>query len=234
MSEDRFLDGRLSIRQPDGGFRAGLDAVMLASAVPASGDCLELGTGPGAAALCVAVRARDVRVLGIEIDPALVAMAQANAAANGLLDRATFAAADALRLPAALRRQFDHVFCNPPFYAGGEASPVAAKARAKMDGGALADWLHGGLKRTRSGGTFTAIVAADRLGEAMAALPGRGLTIFPLWPKAGAPAKRIILQARLGANSPPVLAAGLVLHQDDGRFTPSADAILRGRAGLTV
>ena len=43
-----FLDGRVIVRQPETGFRAGLDAVMLAAAVP-RGRCkaLELGAGAG-------------------------------------------------------------------------------------------------------------------------------------------------------------------------------------------
>jgi len=40
------------------------------------------------------------------------------------------------------------------------------------------------------------LMTADRMGEALAALPPGGITVFPLWPRAGEPAKRVILQAR--------------------------------------
>src|SRR5262249_33726755 len=55
---DRFLDGRLRLQQPTRGFRAGLDAVVLAAAVPAEGgdSVLELGAGCGTATLCLAAR----------------------------------------------------------------------------------------------------------------------------------------------------------------------------------
>ena len=64
-TKDSFLGGRLTIEQPLGGFRAGLDAVMLAAAVPArEGDCvLELGSGAGTASLCLAAR-----IAGVSID----------------------------------------------------------------------------------------------------------------------------------------------------------------------
>lgn len=226
---DRFLDGRLTIRQPQHGFRAGLDAVMLAAAVPAAeGEALELGAGVGTASLCLAART-GLRVCGVEIDPDLVALAAANAAANGLDVR--FVAADALALPAELRRDFDAVFCNPPFYAGDAASPEPGRARAKMDGGTLPRWLAAGLKRTRAQGTFTALIAADRLGEALSALPVRGVGIIPLWPRAGQPAKRIVLQVRKTSRRPTVLHPGLILHDGAG-YTPQADAILRGRETL--
>ena len=232
LREDRFLGGRLTLCQPMDGFRAGLDAVMLAAAVAgapavAGGAALELGAGVGTVSLCLASRVAGVRIVGVEIDPALADIANANAAANGLSDRVSFVAGDALDLPADLRRQFDLVFCNPPFYgAGGEVSPVAAKARAKMDGGTLGQWLDAGIKRTRSGGGFTAIIGADRLGEALAVLPTGGVSVIPLWPKAAVPAKRIILRVRRGARSP------LVLHRDDGSYTPAAEVILRAGAGL--
>lgn len=230
MSGDRFLGERVMVRQPQTGFRAGLDAVMLAAAVPdAKGEVLDLGAGAGTASLCLATRLTEVQVLGLEIDPALVALAAANAKANGMAGRVAFAKADVFDLPAAYRRSFDHVLCNPPFHGpDGEAAPDPARALALQDEGRLAGWLETGLKRTVSGGTFTAILRADRLGEALAALPERGVLVFPLWPKAGAAAKRVILQVRQGARAPLQMLAGLVLHQDDGTYTPEADAVLRG------
>jgi tRNA1Val (adenine37-N6)-methyltransferase len=235
-SEDGFLAGKLKIRQPRTGFRAGVDAVLLAAAVPAaqSNEVLELGAGVGTAALCLAHRVVGVRVLGVEIAQELVDIAKKNSETNALADRVTFAAADALALPAAMRRPFDHVFCNPPFYGPeGEVSPDPGRARAKMDGGRLADWLKAGLKRARSGGSFTAIVAADRLFESLSVLPAGGVTVFPLWPRAGAAAKRAILQVRIGARTPLRLLPGLILHAERG-YTAEADAVLRGEAALSA
>ena len=51
---DTFLDGRVIVRQPETGFRAGLDAVMLAAAVPEGATALELGAGAGPASQCLA------------------------------------------------------------------------------------------------------------------------------------------------------------------------------------
>lgn len=232
MSEERFLGGKVIARQPESGFRSGLDAVMLAAAVPGEGTVLELGAGAGTASLCLAARLPDANVIGLEIDPTLVDLANANAAANNMANRVRFALADVFDLPECYRRQFNHVLCNPPFHGDdGEAAPNAARARALQDGGRLGDWLAAGMKRTVSGGTFTAVLRADRLAEVLAALPDRGVTVFPLWPKAGAAAKRVIVQARAGSRTPLVLAAGLVLHQADGTWTPEADAVLRGGGG---
>jgi len=235
-TEDRFLNGRVRIRQMATGFRSGLDAVMLAAAVPAgAGDhALELGSGAGTASLCLAARATGSSVTGVEIDPALAALATANAGANGMAQRVSFVAADVFDLPKELRREFAHVLCNPPFHEGGEVSPDPARDRALRDAGRLAQWMEAGLKRTASEGTFTAIVRADRMGEALARLPERGVCVFPLWARAGAEAKRVLLQVRKGSRAPSALLSGLTLHNADGSYTPEADRVLRDGTALAL
>jgi tRNA1(Val) A37 N6-methylase TrmN6 len=218
------------------GFRAGLDAVMLTAAVPAmAGDAiLELGAGAGTASLCVATRVPGCTVTGVEIYPALANLANDNAQANGMAACVSFATGDVFDLPRELKREFAHVFCNPPFHDGGEVSPDAARDRALRDRGALGAWMETGLKRTISGGTFTAIVRADRISEVLARLPDRGVSILPLWPRSGEPAKRIILQARKGSRAASALLPGLVLHNSDGSYTQEADSVLRDGAPLAM
>jgi tRNA1Val (adenine37-N6)-methyltransferase len=114
------------------------------------------------------------------------------------------------------------------------AAPDAARRRALQDEGRLTDWLETGIRRTVSGGTFTTIIRADRLGEALAVLPSTGIVVFPLWPRAGEPAKRVILQLRKGSGAPLAVLPGLVLHGAGGHFTPEADAILRDGASLAL
>ena len=234
FTQDCFLGGRVRLRQPARGFRSGLDVVLLAAAVPArSGDeILVLGAGSGAGSLCLAARVRGCAIQGVEIDPDLAQLANDNAASNGLAKRVRFVAADIFALPKTLRRSFNHVFCNPPFHGGSGALPLeSARARALHDDGQLAAWLAAGMKRVGSEGTFTTIVRCDRLAEALGALPGRGVSILPLWPRADDPAKRVILCVRQGSRAPLKLLPGLVLHEKNGRYTRQADAILRdGRA----
>lgn len=237
QTRDGFLGGRLQLRQPAAGFRSGLDAVMVAAAVPAqSGQrVLELGTGAGVAALCLAARVADCSVEGIEKEASLAALALSNAGENAFAGRVSVHTGDVFSLPKALRRDFDHVFANPPFHdAEGPGSPDLLRAAALQDHYRLADWLRIGARRTVSGGTFTAILRADRVGEALAALPQRGIAVFPLWPKAGAEARRVILQVTKGARAPLRFLPGLVLHEADGRYTPEADAILSGGAALLM
>jgi len=207
---------------------------MLAAAVPATAGqtVLELGAGAGTASLCLAARVPGLSITGVERDDRLITLARDNAAANGA--GCVFAAADIFTLPAELKRDFDQVFANPPFHGEGQASPDDARAAALMDGGQLRDWLKLGLQRTVSDGFFTAILRADRLNEALAALPEKGVSAFPLWPRAGASPKRVIVQARKGSRAPFSLLPGLVLHREDGSWTPEAEAVLRRGSALAL
>ncbi len=231
---ETFLNGRVKARQPDTGFRSGTDAVLLAAAVPArSGQAaMDLGAGAGTASLCLAARVPGLVLTGVEIDPALAELARENAAASAL--QASFVAADIFALPPSLKREYDQVFANPPFHGEGAAPPDPARARALMDDGSLPQWLSIGLQHTVSGGFFTTIVRADRLSEALAAFPQRGVNIMPLWPRAGMAAKRVILQARKGSRAPVGLLPGLALHDAEGRYTAQAEAILRDGASLAM
>ncbi len=236
-TDDTFLGGRVRVRQPVHGFRAGLDAVMLAAAVPARpGDAvLELGAGAGAASLCLATRVPGCLVTGVEIDAGLVELARVNAAANALGARVAFVTADVLSLAAELKRDFAHVFANPPFHAEEEsASPDTARARATHDIGRLGEWLVAGLKRTAPRGTLTTILRSDRLVEVLSSVPDTGVAIFPLWPRAGVAAKRVIVSIRKGVETASMLLPGLILHETDGRYTKAADAVLCGEAALDL
>src|SRR2546430_1465335 len=78
-------------------------------------------------------------------------------------------------------------------------------------------------------GVLLLIHRPERLAEMLARLEGRagGVVIFPLWPMAGRPARRVLILARKGSRAPLTLAGGLVLHEPDGRYSAAADAVLR-------
>jgi tRNA1(Val) A37 N6-methylase TrmN6 len=241
MSKDCTLDGfvghRLTIAQPRRGFRAGHDSVLLAAAVPAESgsEVLELGAGAGVASLCLALRVPGARVLGVEIDAELVRLANENAAENGMGKRVRFELGDAARLRGC-GEAFDHVFFNPPFYPStGQESPIAARDRARRDSAnAVEEWTRVALGVVKPGGTVTAILPASRRNGMIEAGAGHGAVVFPLFPRAGEAVKRDIVQLRKSSKEPVRRAAGLILHEADGRNTQAAEAILRHGAGLKL
>jgi tRNA1(Val) A37 N6-methylase TrmN6 len=225
------------VRQPSNGFRAGLDAVVLAASVPARAgeQVLELGSGCGTASLCLAARLPDCDVTGLEIDEDLVGMASGNADMNALADRLRFVAGDVFAPPRNLRRAFDHVFANPPFHHPSDpASTDILRKRSTHDGLALQAWLEAGLKRVRPGGTVTMIVRTDRLAEVFEGQGAQGTALLPLWARQGEPSKRIIVQIRKGSRERLRLLPGLVLHEKDGRYTQAADSVLRDGSALSL
>ena len=78
------------------------------------------------------------------------------------------------------------------------------------------------------------IQRADRLADILRHVAGLGaVTVVPIWPKAGEAAARVIVRVRLGRRTPLRLLSGLVLHDEDGRYTDAAAAILSG-SGLDL
>ncbi|MGE4219856.1 MAG: tRNA1(Val) (adenine(37)-N6)-methyltransferase [Alphaproteobacteria bacterium] len=241
-TQDRLLGGRVLLQQPTDGYRAAIDPVLLAAAVPAlpRGRVLDLGAGAGAAALCYAARVPGPQVIGLELQPDLAALARENAAANGVPDRVRFLAGDLLHPPPELAPDsFDHAMANPPFLEASRAdpSPQAAKAAADVEGAArLADWIELALALVRPKGGITLIHRADRLDEILARLYGHAgeTVVIPLWPHEGEAAKRVIVRARKGLRTPLRLSAGLVLHGADGAYTAAARAVLYDAAPLSI
>lgn len=242
ISEGTLLGGRVRLKQPVEGYRVAIDPVFLAAAVPAAAGerVIDIGTGVGAAALCLAARVPDARVTGIERERDLVRLASDNVALNDLTSRVQMMAGDLLTPPPRLEPgTFDHAMANPPYLASGTATPPAdaVRAAAHVESEAdLAAWLRFALMMLRSKGTLTLIHRADRLDALLAGLAGKAgeIVLFPLWPGAGKPAKRILLRARKGVATPLRLAAGLVLHEADGRYTAAAENVLREGAGLEL
>jgi tRNA1(Val) A37 N6-methylase TrmN6 len=242
VGEDSLLGGRVRLLQPADGYRVAIDPPLLAAVLEAGpGErVLDLGCGTGAAALCLLARLPDLRLVGLELDRDRLELARANARLNGLTERFEALEGDVRSPPAALGAQpFDHVLCNPPFLEAGAGarSKQGACASATREGEARLDhWVAGALALVRAKGSVTFIHRADRLAELLARLSGPAgeIVVCPLWPRAGRPAKRVIVRARKAVATPLRLAPGLILHRDDGRFTAEAEAILRDAGALRL
>jgi tRNA1(Val) A37 N6-methylase TrmN6 len=236
-TDDRMLDGRVCLTQSRTGYRAAIDPVLLAAAVPAEvgQSALDLGAGSGAVGLCLATRVPGVRVTAIEQQTEAVVLCRHNIAANGLQAAVSVVEADIADLPESLVGSFDHVVANPPYIGHREGSrpPDAGRAAAHADGD-LAVWIDVADQALRPKGWLTLIHRADRFDRIVTMLAGRfgAVTLIPLWPKPGCPAKRVIVRARKGVRSPGSVSAGLVLHDKDGGFTGEASAVLRDMAPI--
>ena len=241
LTRDAFLGGKLHLWQPAKGFRAATDPVLLAAACPAvpGQSVLDLGTGVGSAALCLAARVPGLALTGLELQPFYADLARRNAAENGVaLDVLT---GDLSQMPAQLRRSFDHVIANPPYYArGGTPSPDRGRALALQGDLPLAAWVDAAARRLKDGGTLTLIFGTDGLTEVLGALGTHlgSVQLLPLTPREGRPALRLILRAKKGGRAALRLLPPLILHQgaehdgDRDSYSRRAGEILRFGASL--
>jgi tRNA1(Val) A37 N6-methylase TrmN6 len=244
---DGFLGGRLSILQPERGHRAGSDAVFLQAAIAetASGRGLDAGAGVGVAGLCLATRLPHIHVTAVEVDASLCALAEKNAAANGLSARFSVINADVTARFDALARRgiereaYDEVLANPPYHASGSVRLGLGGEKSAahvMPEGALSDWIRFFANVTAPKGRLTLIYTPQSLPELLPLLERRfgAISIYPLFPRAGEEAVRVIVQARKGSRQGLRIRAGLVLHEADGRYTAQAEEVLRKGKGFEL
>lgn len=241
ITENGLLDGRLRLRQPARGYRAGLDAALLAAACDAADGqrVIEAGCGAGGALLAAAVRRPHTAFTGVERDVDAVRLAQENIALNGLGARVQVIGADVGRRFAALGLPaFDAGLANPPFFDDPAAlrGPAPERRGAWMAEGGLGVWTAFLGKAVREGGTLTLIHRADRLADLLGLLAQEkcgSFRIRPVQPFAHEPAKRVLVRAVKAGKAPLVLLPALVLHdRAGGKHRPEVEAILRGEANL--
>lgn len=241
LTTDGLLNGKIVLAQPRKGYRAGSDAVLLAAAVPAIGgdEVLDVGAGVGAASLCLAWRCQTSKVTAFDSSRSFIKLAAHNASINNLSRSIQTINGDVKSPPAAIKDQlFSHVMTNPPFYPVGHVTPssVSKKANSHIESVPLVLWVDFCIKRCKPKGTVTILQRADRLALLLSALISRvgDITIFPLWSAQNKPAKRIIVQARVGSNGPTNLMPGIVMHHSRGEETRRANLVLREGAPLNL
>lgn len=245
VTRDAFLGGRLTLSQPERGFRAGLDSVLLGAAVAASGkSLLDLGCGVGTAAFVAMAHNADLAATLADQNAEMIALAQANAATNGFVARSRIIMADVAGKGAERRaagiadNAFDSVIANPPFFADGAGTLAtdAGRARARhMDAATLDLWIKAAAGAAAAGGEVIFVYPAQSLSPLLAGFEQRfgAVTVLPLTPRPGEPATRVLLRGIKGSRAPLTLLASRPLHEVEGRdFRPDFDAIFRGQARL--
>ncbi len=236
---DLFLGGKVTAKQPAKGYRAGVDAVLLAASVPATaGDSvLELGCGVGVASLCLAARVPDLRITGVELQKDYAALARENGV--------DVVCADLRALPVSLRNtQFNHVMMNPPYFDRDKGSAAPDEGRDIAMGGdtPLADWIDVAAKRLAPKGYFTMILRMARLPEVLTGLQGRlgSVVLRPIAARANTAPHLFLLQARHSGKAPFQMRPNLIMHDgtmhdaDRENYTVQVREILRDGTGFAL
>ncbi len=228
--ENTLLNGQVTVKQPENGYRTAIDPIMLAAACHPHPDdhIVDLGCGVGTIGLCLNHFDPGMNVTGYEIQPELAEIAGQNLKGDNfkILNES---------IDKVEKNTFHVAVMNPPYYEDGQniSSPDISKATAHS--GVLENWFKAANTGLRKGGYLYGILPAIRFDDVIKLSRKHqfgALQFYPLFPKLDKPAKRIIFQARKHKSGQTVLHSGLVLHRQERNYTDEAAAILNGETKI--
>jgi len=236
VTSDALFAGALSVRQPKDGYRINVDALLLA-AFAARGRrarlALDLGAGVGAIGLVLAHVGAAARVVLVERDAELAALARENLAANGCTGDAVVHELEGHGLPRALAQRAELVVSNPPFFPPSAGTP-SQRARSARSG-ELAPFVRAAKHalagpRARAAFCYPSAALAELFACAEAAklVPKRLRLVHP---RADAPARLALVELRLAKPGGLVVEPPLVEWQNGRARTPELARIVRGEFG---
>lgn len=237
FTEDAFCSGSLTVRQPREGYRFSIDAVLLAGHVrPRRGaTVLDLGAGCGIISLLLARRRPDLRIVAVEVQEPLAALARRNVEANELDGQIRVAACDLRMLPnREVSGPFDVLVCNPPYrpLAAGRINPDGQRAVARHEiRAALADVAAAGRRMVKTGGRLHLIYPSERLADLVVAFRSEGLEpkrLRPVCSRAAEPARLVILEAAKGGRPGMRVEAALAVYGEDGGYSGEVQRMFDG------
>lgn len=199
---DAFHRGRFWLVQPTTGHRAGMDAMMLAAAVPSAfaGRLADFGAGAGAAGLAVLSRCPAAEVVLVERSTEMAGFAATTLAHPGnahLGNRASVLTAD-VTLSGRARTQagladnsFDFIIMNPPFNASEDrATPDPLRRQAHvMEDGLFESWIRSAAAVAKPAVAWPSSRGLNS--SAISSMPCRAASATPrCWPSTLAPKQR--------------------------------------------
>lgn len=234
-----LLPGGVKLLQSGRHLKLGADAILLAAFCPSAANICELGCGVGNVLLALAGRHPRASLVGVEINPDAAALCRESIALGALGGRVRVIIGD-LREPGALGvppRSFDLVAMNPPYLRAGTVreSPDPAANLERIDRTAPPEAVaRAAAALLRPGGSFCAVLKADRIDDYLAAARAEGLAPCELLHIAHSPAHAhslALLRAEKGGAEALRVLPALYLTDPDG--SPS-DEYARILAGGTI
>lgn len=222
-------EGGFGIYQRPDGLRFGSDAVLLARLAPVSpyDVVYDLCSGMGIVAFLLAARHPSARVVGLELQPALVAMAEASRRRNGVsCERLSFRQSDVRTPEKDLVRTADVVVANPPYYVPGCGAPAEQVERALARHEYtlnLEELMCTAAAYLRQRGRLVIIHLAERVPELFAAACRHHLTptsLTPIYSRAQVPARLVVVSFCFEGRQSLSIEPAVVLYADDGTPLP--------------
>lgn len=222
---DRLPVGSLRMARSQGGYRYALDPFLLCGFVRLrTGErVVDLGCGTGIIPLLLAETAGPEGVVGVEVQPELVACARKNVELNSLCGRVEIVQGDVRNLggDVLLPGRFDVVVTNPPYRVPGRGRVAPdlerAACRHELFGG-LRDFLRAAALLLRGKGRLYMIYLAERLPELLTEL--RQLQLEPkrmrlVHSRITSEARLVLVEARKGGRPGMQVEAPLLIYDGD-------------------
>ncbi|HEX3044670.1 MAG TPA: tRNA1(Val) (adenine(37)-N6)-methyltransferase [Bacillota bacterium] len=215
-------------------FKFTMDAFLLTGFIePKAQDrIVDLGCGGGVLPLLIVGKREVGSVLGLEIQPELVAMARRSVALNQLEGKIQIREGDIRELPADIKmNSFDYVVANPPFFPVAQGIPSAndALALARFEVACtLEDLIKAASRLTRGNGRFSLIYPAKRLPELLLTLSKYHFTprkLRLIHPGQFKNANLLLLEASPGAQGSLEILPPLIVYDENGQYTPEMNQI---------
>lgn len=219
------------------GLRFSIDAVLLSHFVALKDELrvIDACTGTGVIAFLMAARQKSAHILGIDIQPQLIANAHASRKRNGIeATHVDFSQCDMRTQAKAYRRQFDLMTCNPPFYklGHGATSPDQEVAMARHEVSlSLAEVFQFATVVLKERGKLAMIHSTSRLDEVIAlalAHKCKPTRLQLVYARTNEPAKLFLLECcYLGAQTL-VVEEPLYIYDDAGCYRPTIQSWYQG------
>lgn len=237
QTRDHFFNGSIILNQPKTGYRFSIDAVILSHlACPAAGETvLDLGTGCGVIPIMLAFRHPDIRLIGVEIQPALSDLARRNVADNRMADRIRIIEMDMGKLSLAdAGGPVDLVVTNPPYRKldsgriNADSQRAVARHELKID---LATLLQTTRRMLRKNGRFVIIYPAGRFVDLVAAMRSAGLEpkkLTMIHARPNTPGQLVVMLGVKGGRPGLAVDPPLHVYNENGDYSPEIQAIFSG------
>ena len=236
LSEDTLFDGRIICRQHRDGYRFSVDAVLVAHFCrpQEKGRVLDIGCGCGVIDLILCHRYPELRLTGLELQPALAKLAWSNSAANDLQHRFTVQEGDLRKVRAFMQPEsFDLVVTNPPYRRPGSGrinrEDECAIARHELTAD-LESVVSAAAFCVKNRAAVVCINPADRLATLLAVMQEQRLVPKRLQPVYSYPederARLVMVEAvKNGGEGLHLLPPFYIYQYQDGPYSPEMEKL---------
>lgn len=236
---DSFLSGRLNIIQSPDYFNLSVDALLLADFIKlpkhTNFKYIDFCSGNGAVPLLLSQRT-EAHLTGIEIQEALVDMAQRSAIYNKIEDRLNFIQGDLKEFVTSSGEQYDLVSCNPPYFLVEDnhtvhslSSHAIARHEIMLS---MDDWVQKASKIMKDKGKLFIVHRPNRLDDLITTLLNYRFSINRLkfiYPKPNQDANGVLIEAIYGGGYRGTrVETPIIVHNEDNTYTDDLKVIYYG------